>query len=153
MKNSPSSANFPNRKILRPLLPPYVQIEERVRYSETDKMGVAHNKSFFEWFELGRTEYCRHKGLSYREIEERGFYLVVAEASCRYRRPLRYDERFLIRTSLRDSTPRKTVFAYELRSADGDVLIAQGYTVHVSVNREGTVTPLPSDILEKIRRP
>jgi acyl-CoA thioester hydrolase len=58
---------------------PPVETEERVRYSETDQMGVAHNKSYFEWFEIGRTEFCRRKGIPYREIEAQGFYLVVVD--------------------------------------------------------------------------
>jgi acyl-CoA thioester hydrolase len=151
MKNSPSSENSPNKSHSGPLLPPFIQVEQRVRYSETDRMGVAHNKSYFEWFEIGRTEYCRQKGVSYRDIEERGFYLVVAESFCRYKKPLRYDDRFFIRTGLKEISPKKTVFAYELWTMDGLTLVAEGYTVHISVNKNGTITPMPEDILDKIR--
>jgi len=91
-----------------------VETEERVRYSETDQMGVAHNKSYFEWFEIGRTEFCRKRGIPYREIEARGFYLVVVEAFCKYRKPLRYDQAILIRVTLREATPKKVVFDYEI---------------------------------------
>jgi hypothetical protein len=72
MKNSPSSASSPNKESYRPLTAAYLEIEERVRYSETDQMGVAHNKAYFEWFEIGRTEYCRKQQIPYKDIEARG---------------------------------------------------------------------------------
>jgi acyl-CoA thioester hydrolase len=115
-------------------------------------MGVAHNKAYYEWFELGRTEFCRRRGLSYREIEERGVFLVVAESFCRYRRPLRYDDRFIVRTALRDIAARKAMFAYEIRTVDGDALAAQGYTIHVAVNRAGAVASMPRDVVALIGR-
>jgi len=113
-------------------------------------MGVAHNKAYLEWFELGRTEFCRHQGLTYKAIEERGHYLVVVEAFCRYKRPLRYDDPCVVLTSLREITPKKVAFSYELRIPDRAGLIAEGYTVHIAVDRNGAVTALPNDILEKI---
>lgn len=152
MTNSPSSASSPNSRPLHPLAPPYEDVELRVRYSETDAMGVAHNKAYYEWFELGRTEFCRRRGLSYREIEERGVFLVVAESFCRYRRPLRYDDRFIVRTALRDIAARKAMFAYEIRTVDGDALAAQGYTIHVAVNRAGAVASMPRDVVALIGR-
>jgi acyl-CoA thioester hydrolase len=127
-----------------------VEIEERVRYSETDQMGVAHNKSYFEWFEIGRTEFCRKKGIPYKEIEAQGFYLVVVEASCKYRKPLRYDERFLIRVTLREATSKKVVFDYEILAQPDRRLVASGYTVHISTNARAEVSPLPPSVLEMI---
>jgi len=126
-------------------------MEERVRYSETDRMGVAHNKSYFEWFEIGRTEFCRRFGLPYRDIEERGYYLVVVEAFCRYRRPLHYDDIFLIRVTLREKTPKKFVFDYEILSKVDRRLIASGYTVHIVTNARAEVCSLPEDLLQKFR--
>lgn len=131
-------------------MPPATEIEERVRYSETDQMGVAHNKVYFEWFELGRTEFCRRRGITYQEIEALGFYLVVVEAFCKYRRPLRYDEVFVIRTSLRESTPKKFVFDYELLTKEDRTLVAAGYTIHIVTNLRSEVTPLPEEIRAKI---
>ncbi len=127
-----------------------VEIEGRVRYSEVDRFGVAHNKHYFEWFEVGRTEYCRQKGISYKEIEERGYVLVVVEAFCRYRRPLRYDDRFLIQVACREAKPKKIVFAYQLLSLDRSTIIAQGYTVHVPVNSKAEVISLPDSILASL---
>lgn len=127
-----------------------IEIEERVRYSETDQMGVAHNKSYLEWFEIGRTEFCRQKNIPYKDIESKGYYLVVAEAFCRYVRPLRYDEKFLIRVSTGDIKPKKIIFNYELLTWKEKKLIAKGYTVHVATNSKAKVCSLPSDILKKI---
>jgi len=110
-------------------------------------MGIAHNKNYLEWFEIGRTEYCRRKGISYSEIEERGFFMVVAEAACRYKKPLHYDEIFTIRVSLRDATPKKIIFGYELLKPDNEQLIATGYTVHITTNARAEVCALPEDIL------
>ncbi len=129
---------------------PVIEIEERVRYSETDQMGVAHNKSYFEWFEIGRTEFCRHRGVPYEEIETLGFYLVVVEAFCKYRRPLRYDDVFVIRVSLREITPKKVVFDYGLLTKDGRRLIASGYTVHIVTNAKAEVSSMPEQLLKRI---
>jgi acyl-CoA thioester hydrolase len=153
MRNSPSSENSPNRAGAAPFPDHYIQIEQRVRYSETDQMGVAHNKVYFEWFELGRTEFCRSRGIPYGDIEKRGIYLVVAESFCRYKKPLRYDDLFFIRTAVRTITPKKSVFVYELRTKDGKTLIAEGATVHVAVDKRGAVISLPDDILVKIAAP
>ncbi|MBN2198755.1 MAG: acyl-CoA thioesterase [Candidatus Aminicenantes bacterium] len=114
-------------------------------------MGVAHNKNYFEWFELGRTEFCRCRGLPYRDIETLGYYLVVAEATCRYLKPLRYDDEFVIRVALAEAAPRKIVFHYELAAVPGGALVAAGRTVHVPVNTHAEVCTLPEDILAKIK--
>jgi acyl-CoA thioester hydrolase len=116
-------------------------------------MGVAHNKIYFEWFEIGRTEYCRRKNIPYKNIEEEGFYLVVAEAFCRYKRPLRYDEPFLIRVFLEEITPKKMIFAYELVTKKEQKLIATGHTVHVATNAKAEVRSLPQKILDKLKNP
>ncbi len=129
---------------------PSFEIEERVRYSETDQMGVAHNKNYFEWFEIGRTEFCRQKGISYKDIEAQGYYLVVVETFCKYRKTLRYDEVFTIRVSLREITPKKVVFDYELLTKEERKLIATGYTVHVVTNAKAEVSTLPEELLKKI---
>ncbi len=113
-------------------------------------MGVAHNKHYLEWFEIGRTELCRQKGIPYKEIEERGFFLVVAEAFCRYRRPLRYDDRFIIQVSCPEARPRKVVFSYTLLSLDRSTVFAEGYTVHVPVNKGAEVTPLPEEWVSRL---
>lgn len=130
---------------------PYVEIKERVRYSETDQMGVAHNKHYFEWFEIGRTEFCRKKGFSYKDIEKKGYFLVVAESFCQYKKPLRYDEEILIRVYLRESSPKKFIFDYKITSKQKGHVAAQGYTIHVPTDKKAKVTPLPSEIYNKIK--
>jgi len=129
----------------------YIEFEVRVRYSEIDRMGVAHNKSYFEWFEIGRTEFCRQKNIPYKSIEEQGYYLVVVEAFCKYKRPLRYDDKFLIRVFLKEVTPKKVVFAYELVTRKEKKSIASGYTVHLSTNAKAEVSSLPREILNKLK--
>ncbi len=113
-------------------------------------MGVAHNKCYFEWFEIARTEYCRHKGIPYKEIEDRRFYLVVIEAFCRYKKSLRYDEEFLIIVSLKELTPKKAVFNYELLTKKDRRSVAAGYTIHLATDVNSTVCALPSDIIERL---
>ena len=136
---------------LAPPCPGFIELKERVRYSEIDRMGVAHNKNYFEWFELGRTEFCRQKNIPYREIENRGFYLVVVEAFCRYKKPLRYDDSFIVQISLMDISPKKIVFSYRLLSSDRESLLAEGYTIHITTDADTKVKKLPPDILNKLK--
>ena len=150
MKKSPSSVNLSTKSEVSQNQSNRIEIRERVRYSETDRMGIAHNKNYFEWFEIGRTEFCRKNNIPYKDIEEQGYYLVVAEAYCRYKKPLRYDETFIIRIFLKEATEKKIVFNYELLSSDKKQVIAYGHTVHISTNIKGEVTPLPEAILEKL---
>ncbi len=128
----------------------YVEVEERVRYAETDQMGVAHHSSYLLWFEIGRTEFCRNKGLPYSEIEKRGLCLMVVEVYCRYRKPLFYDQRFKIRTFLEEINGRKVKFTYQIVSLDGN-LIAEGHSLHVATDKNGKAVSLPQDILELLR--
>jgi acyl-CoA thioester hydrolase len=130
-----------------------IEIEERVRYAETDGMGIAHHKNYFVWFEVGRTEFCRRRGLTYREVEALGFFSVVVEASCQYKKPLRYDDRFIVRTVLREATPKKFVFDYDVLRKDDREVLATGHTVHIIVNREGHVSPLPPEVLGTLLGP
>lgn len=83
-----------------------VETEIRVRYAETDAMGVVHHAAYLVWFELGRTEYTRAAGLPYREVESGGIRLVVVEATARFHRPARYDDVVLVRTATRSTRPR-----------------------------------------------
>ncbi len=150
MKKSQSSEKSSNNTSPSQDKKNYIEIEERVRYSEVDRMGVAHNKNYFEWFEIGRTEYCRLKNIPYRSIEEQGYYLVVVEAFCKYKKTLLYDEKFIIRVSLDEVSPKKFVFSYELVTRQKRKLIASGYTVHIVTNSEAKVCSLPPEIMEKI---
>ncbi|HYM69326.1 MAG TPA: thioesterase family protein [bacterium] len=122
------------------------ELEVRVRYAETDQMGVAHHASYLVWFEAARTELIRERGRSYAEIEAAGWLLVVVEAHCRYRRPARYDEVLVVRARVREVRAATLAFAYEVvRKADGEIL-ADGYTVHATVDRTGRARRIPEEI-------
>lgn len=148
---SPNSGNFSNKNHSALSQQAHIETEERVRYSETDRMGIAHNKHYFEWFEIGRTEYCRGKNIPYGKIEEQGYYLVVVEAHCRYKRALRYDDIFIIRSSIKSITPKRIQFQYELLSKKDRTLIASGYTVHIVTNAKAEVCALPPVMLDKLK--
>ena len=114
----------------------------RVRYAETDQMGIAHHANYLVWFEIGRTDLCRQTGFSYAEIEARGYLLVVTEIGCRYRSSFRYDDEVTIRTHVAEIGSRSMKFAYELYL--GEELRATGFTSHVWLDRE-TRRPVRAD--------
>jgi acyl-CoA thioester hydrolase len=115
----------------------------RVRYAETDQMGVVYHSNHFIWFEVGRVEFLRELGLSYREMEENDHCgIAVVEAKCRYRAPARYDDEIVIRTRLLNVRESVIHFGYELCRADG-LLLAEGETTHIVIDRDMNVTPLP----------
>ncbi len=123
--------------------------ELRVRYAETDQMGIVYYSNYFVWFEIGRTDFCRHLGFAYREMEQQdGLYVIVAEAKCRYKAPARYDDEILVRTCLRGTRKRVLVFGYEVYRKAGDELLAEGETVHVITDREGRPRALPEKYQE-----
>ena len=116
----------------------------RVRYAETDQLGVVYYANFFVWFEIGRTELCRQLGFAYRDMEQQdGLYTIVAEARCRYKAPARYDDEILVRTCVRAVRRRVLVFGYEVYRQANDELIADGETVHVITDRNGRPRSLP----------
>ena len=116
----------------------------RVRYKETDQMGIAHHSNYVVWFEIGRTDLCRLTGFPYTEIENRGFLLVVTEIGCRYRTPFRYDDEVLIRTSVASAASRAIRFSYELYDGTGTDLRATGFSAHMWLDR-GTRKPARAD--------
>jgi acyl-CoA thioester hydrolase len=120
----------------------------RVRYKETDQMGIAHHANYIVWFEIGRTDVCREAGFPYTEIEARGFILVVSEITCRYRVAFRYDDEVVIRTSLAETASRAMKFGYELYDAAGE-LHAIGSSAHIWVDRESRKpVRAPHDVME-----
>ena len=116
----------------------------RVRYAETDQMGIVYYANHFVWFEIGRTDFCRQQGFAYRDMERQdGLYIMVAEARCRYKAPARYDDEILIRTRLQACRKRVLMFGYEVYRRNNDELLAEGETVHVITDREGRPRVLP----------
>src|SRR5690349_11596229 len=123
----------------------------RVRYAETDQMGVAYYANYFVWFEVGRSQYCNDCGFSYRDMErETGLFLIVAEASCRYKNPARYEDELIIRTVATESTRRTLRFSYEIERADG-AAVATGETLHVLINADGRPSSFPEKYLSLLR--
>lgn len=115
----------------------------KVRYAETDQMGVAYYANYFVWFEVGRSQFCNDCGFSYRDMErETGLFMIVAEANCRYKTPARYEDDLIIRTQISELTRRTLRFSYEISRADG-ALVATGETLHVLINSEGRPSSVP----------
>ncbi|MCU0230012.1 MAG: acyl-CoA thioesterase [Acidobacteria bacterium] len=123
----------------------------RVRYPEVDRMGVVHHTHYFVWFELGRTELMRSAGLPYGVLEdEEGILFPVVETGARYRRPARYDEALEVRTGIAALTPVRVRFEYRIeRPADGS-LLADGFSVHAAVGRDGRPQRLRHDIMARL---
>jgi len=121
-----------------------VETTFRVRYAETDAQGIVYSAHYLVWFEIGRTEWCRHAGIDYRRLEAEGYLLVVAEARCRYLAPARYDDEVMVRTWLASAQRRRLEFLYEVRLPAEGRQLAIGETVHVWVNRTGRPIMLPT---------
>jgi acyl-CoA thioester hydrolase len=117
----------------------------RVRYAETDQMGVVYYGNYLTWMEVGRVEYCKSVGFNYREMEsEDGVLLAVVEARCRYLHPARFDDEVAVRTWVEDANARMVHFGYEMKQADGGRLLATGHTRHLFCNRALKPVRLPS---------
>src|SRR5262245_21103806 len=115
----------------------------RVRYAETDKMGVVYYANYFVWMEVGRTDYCKTVGFSYRDMERDHANMAVADASCRYIAPARYDDEILIRTSIERLNRRVVTFLYSISNTTTGQLLAEGKTVHITVSKEGKTCSIP----------
>jgi acyl-CoA thioester hydrolase len=116
----------------------------RVRYAETDQMGVVYYGNYFTWFEIGRVEFCRQLGFEYKRMEiEDDSLLVVAKASCRYKRSAHFDDLLVIRTRVAESKRRTILFSYEILDQASGELIATGETLHVICDRQGRLKSLP----------
>lgn len=125
----------------------------RVRYAETDQMGVVYHANYFVWFEVGRTDLLRRSGWSYREMEVDGVSLPVIHASCDYRVPARYDDELEVRTAGAVATHVRVEFTYEVvRVADGALLVT-GRTVHASLDRHGRPCRLPARVRTLLEAP
>jgi acyl-CoA thioester hydrolase len=124
----------------------------RVRYAETDQMGVVYHSNHLIWFEVGRVELMRQLGFAYRDIErEAGRFIAVAEVKCRYRAPVYYDEEVVVRTWLKAVRQSVVAFSYELlRDATGE-LLAEGETTHIVTDANFKVAALPEKYLSVFR--
>ena len=118
----------------------------RVRYAETDKMGVVYYAHYFVWFEVGRTDWLRDTGWTYRDMEAEGLALPVIDARCEYKAGARYDDEIDIRTSARQVSPVRLAFDYEVVRGEGGTLLASGHTVHAVLDRTGRPVRLPQRV-------
>jgi acyl-CoA thioester hydrolase len=124
----------------------------RVRYAETDQMGVVYHSNHFIWFEVGRVELMRQMGFTYRDIErDEGRFIAVAEAKCQYRSPVFYDEEVVVRTWLKSVRNSVIVFGYELVRPGTDALLAEGETLHIVTDCNMNLAKLPEKYLKAFR--
>lgn len=130
----------------RPVAPREITI--RVRYAETDRMGLLHHANYLVYFEEGRTELLRQQGLAYKDLEDQGYFLVLTRIEVRYRRPARYDDVLTLRTRVARMTAVRVEHGYEL-ARDGQVL-AEGTSTLACVDREGRVQALLAALTGKV---
>jgi acyl-CoA thioester hydrolase len=122
----------------------------RVRYAETDQMGMAYYANYLVWMEVGRSDFCRECGFSYREMErEEQAFLTVAEANCRYVAPARYDDAIEVETEISRLRRRVVEFMYRIRT--GTTLLAEGRTIHVVIGADGRPRTMPERYLELLK--
>jgi acyl-CoA thioester hydrolase len=120
----------------------------RVRYAETDKMGVVYYANYFVWFEVARADLLRSLGWSYRDMEHGGVTLPVIEAQCEYTRPARYDDELEVRAEGRLLSPIRMEFSYQVRVLPEGVVAASGKTVHAALDQTGRPCKLPDRVRE-----
>jgi acyl-CoA thioester hydrolase len=124
----------------------------RVRYAETDQMGVVYHSNHLIWFEVGRVEFMRQLGVSYRDLErDDNRFIAVAEVKCRYRAPAYYDEEVIVRTRLKSVRESVVHFVYELVRADNGTLLAEGETTHIVTDAKLKIAALPEKYLKVMR--
>ena len=127
----------------------YVDVPLRVRYADTDRMGIVYYGTYPVYFEVGRSEFMRERGLPYKELEAKGYYLVVSGIEIRYLNPALYDDMLTVRTSIGEVQSRGVTFNYTVHR-DG-VTVAEGKTRHVCVTAERKPTRLPAFLIEALR--
>jgi acyl-CoA thioester hydrolase len=138
---------------------PYVaQSEVRVRYVETDQMGLAHHSNYFAWFEIGRTDFIRALGTSYARLERDGLLLAIAEASVRYLNGAHYDDVLVVRTRLERVQSRSVTFAYEVLRVEPEpqARIATAGMKLIALDRDGSPRTFPPDfrrLLDQVATP
>jgi acyl-CoA thioester hydrolase len=122
---------------------PAVEVRFRVRYFETDAMGIVHHSAYITWFEEGRSAFTRAIGYPYSRMEQEGVSLAVAEVNARYHRPARYDDEVVVLAALAQLGSRGMTFTYEVRRSEDGELLVTGTSKHISIDENGQVTRLP----------
>jgi acyl-CoA thioester hydrolase len=128
----------------------YAEARVRVRYAETDQMGVVYHANYLIWFEVGRVEFIRQLGMDYKSMEaEEGALIAVVEATARYKAPARYDDELLIRTSLAGVRGPIVRFRYVILRATDETVLCEGETTHIVVGRDMKRREMPADYAER----
>ena len=127
-----------------------IDVELRVRYAETDQMGVAYYANYLVWFEVGRVEFCRKKGFIYADLEKSGYRLAVTDARCHYRNSARYDELVIVRTRLKELNKRMITFEYQVLRKGREELIAEGETRHICLDASNKPKSLPQAFMARL---
>jgi acyl-CoA thioester hydrolase len=122
----------------------------RVRYVETDQMGVVHHSAYLAWMEVARTEYLRARGVPYRSLEERGIRMPVLEVHASYKVPARYDEEVRLTARLVASSPVRFRFEYDMQRVPDGMLLCTGYSEHVATDLAGRPRRIPKELLDLI---
>jgi acyl-CoA thioester hydrolase len=122
----------------------------RVRYAETDAMGVVYHTNYLVWFEVGRGDYFRTYGQDYGEWEKQGYLLPVSEVQARFHAPARYGELITVSTWIEEIRSRSLTLGYEVRSADTQGRLATGWTKHICMDREGRAIRLPMEMIQAL---
>jgi acyl-CoA thioester hydrolase len=125
-------------------------VEFRVRYSETDQMGVAYHGHYLAWCEMARTEHMRRLGVRYRDLEDRGIRLAVSDAHVRFAKSARYDDQLRVRAWLTEAASRRIAFGYRIERVDDGALLATAETALVSLGGNGRPSRLPDDVLARL---
>jgi len=120
----------------------------RVRYAETDAMGIVYHTNYIVWFEVGRGEFMRQRGGDYRQFEEQGLYLPVTEVVARFLSPARYDDLVVVKTSVAEVRSRSVTMYYEVLMQETGQLLVTGHTKHFCTDQEGRVRRFPRDLVE-----
>jgi acyl-CoA thioester hydrolase len=123
-----------------------IETQFRVRYAETDAMGVVYHTNYIVWFEVGRGEYFWQQGMDYADWERQGVYFPVSEVSARFLAPARYGDLVTVRTWVQERRSREATFAYEVLTAETGQRLVTGWTKHLCVNSEGHVVVIPSEL-------
>jgi acyl-CoA thioester hydrolase len=146
MKSLDSETAAPRNECMPPKTakPDFADTIVNVRYAETDQMGIVYYANYLVWFEVGRVAWCKAKGFRYADMESRDkLYLIVAEASCRYKSSAHFEDEIVVRTALAKATDRVIRYQYEIRRKSDNKLLATGETVHVVTDRNHRPRRLP----------
>lgn len=130
---------------------PITAVELRVRYAETDQMGVAYHTHYLVWCEVARTDHMRRQGVTYRELEDQGLRLAVVEASVRYRLPARYDDLLSVRCWVREVASRRVEFGYAIERPEDGVLLATARTVLIALDASHRMSRIPPAVHERLQ--